>query len=82
MNYLATITSKRQLTIPVELYQQFDFKMGQKVIISKASDGIKVEPAAGIVERLFGSVKVPKRLKGLTIEQIITRARKEYWRKR
>lgn len=44
MNYLATITSKRQLTIPAELYQQLDFKKGQKVLVYKVNKGMKIEP--------------------------------------
>ncbi|MDZ7586696.1 MAG: AbrB/MazE/SpoVT family DNA-binding domain-containing protein, partial [Patescibacteria group bacterium] len=44
MNYLATITSKRQLTIPVALYQQMNFRQGQRVVVYKVNDGIKVEP--------------------------------------
>lgn len=77
MKYLATITSKRRLTIPVDLYKQMNFQKGQRVVISKASDGIKVEPAAGIVERLFGSVKVPIKLKGLSFDKIRDIAREE-----
>ena len=44
MNYLATITSKRQLTIPVELYQQMNFRQGQRVVVYKINDGMKIEP--------------------------------------
>ena len=44
MNYLATITSKRQLTIPVALYQQMNFRQGQKVVVFKTGDGMKIEP--------------------------------------
>lgn len=44
MNYLATITSKRQLTIPADLYKQLAFQKGQKVLVSRMADGIKVEP--------------------------------------
>ena len=43
MNYLATITSKRQLTIPAELYRQLDFKEGERVIVSKKGSLMLVE---------------------------------------
>ena len=82
MNYLATITSKRQLTIPVELFELMAFQEGQKVIISKMDDGMKVEPALALVDRLAGSVKVPKRFKNLSADQIIIKAKKEYFSKK
>jgi len=44
MNYLATITSKRQLTIPADLYKQLVFQKGQKVLVYRVADGIKIEP--------------------------------------
>lgn len=81
MNYLATITSKRQLTIPVDLYNQLAFREGQKVIISKMDDGIRVEPALALVSRLAGSIKLPKKFKDMTIDQIIAKAKKEHFKK-
>ena len=80
MNYLATITSKRQLTIPVELYNELAYKEGQKVVISKTDEGFKIESALALVDRLAGSVKVPKEYKNLPVEKIITKAKKEYFK--
>lgn len=82
MNYLATITSKRQLTIPVALYQQMNFRQGQKVVIYKTDSGMKIESALSLVDRLAGSVKIPKRFKNLTADQIVAKAKKEYFKER
>lgn len=80
MNYLATITSKRQLTIPVELYKLMAFQEGQKVIISKMDEGIRVESALSLVGRLAGSVEIPNKFKNLTLEKMIIKAKKEYFK--
>jgi len=40
---------------------------------------IKVEPAVDLVRRLAGSVKVPKRFRGMAIDEVIEKAKKEYF---
>jgi bifunctional DNA-binding transcriptional regulator/antitoxin component of YhaV-PrlF toxin-antitoxin module len=82
MNYLATITSKRQLTIPVALYQQMNFRKGLRVVVYKTDNGMKIESALSLVDRLAGSVKIPKRFKNLTTDQIVAKAKKEYFRRK
>jgi bifunctional DNA-binding transcriptional regulator/antitoxin component of YhaV-PrlF toxin-antitoxin module len=81
MSQIATITSKRQLTIPVDIYRYLGFKAGQKVIVSKSGTGVKIEPVLSLLDKLAGSVKIPRRLKGLSAEEIIKIARKERFNK-
>lgn len=80
MVYLATITSKRQLTIPVELYELFNLSAGEKMLMYRENKLIKMEPATSLVERLAGSVKIPERFKGLSTEKIIQKAKKEHFK--
>ena len=80
MVYIATITSKRQLTIPVELYELFNLSAGDKMLMYGEDKTITMEPAASLVERLAGSVKIPQRFKGLSAEKIIQKAKKEYFK--
>lgn len=79
MPQLATITSKRQLTIPVAIFNQARFRIGQKVLISLKEKSFEVKPATNSVEELAGSVKVPIKFKGLSLKQIIRQAKKEYF---
>ena len=79
MNYLATITSKRQLTIPVEVFKKYNFGKTNKVVITTDADGIKLEPLMSLIDNLSGSVVMPKRYKGLSIDKVIKRAKKDYW---
>jgi len=80
MNYLATVTSKRQLTIPIDIYRLMNLVEGNKVLVSIEDQVIKIEPAQALVEKLAGSVKLPKRFKNKTVDQIITLAKKEYFK--
>ena len=79
MTYTATVTSKRQLTIPAELYKALDLKSGSKVSLTLNQDTVTLEPIDKILNRLQGSIKLPKRFRGMDIEQIIQTAKNEYY---
>lgn len=49
-------------------------------MVFKTTNGMKIEPVISLVDRLAGSVKIPKRFKYLAADQIITKAKKEYFR--
>lgn len=52
MYQTATITSKRQLTIPADMYRRMHFEQQQKVILTLEAAAIRIEPAAELVEQL------------------------------
>jgi len=79
MTQMATITSKRQLTIPASMFDKLNWKEGQKVIISTEGKDLKISTAIDLVNRLAGSVKLPARFKGVSIDEIIRKARKEHF---
>lgn len=81
MTYTATITSKRQLTIPVAIFKELGFTIGEKVILIQEDEGIKIKSQRALLRKLAGSVKVSKRFKGLTPDQMIEKARDEYFKK-
>ena len=80
MNYIATITSKRQFTILVELYQALSLREGEKVLVTREKNTINISPVMQLVNQLAGSVKVPKAYKGLSTEAMIKKAKREYFR--
>ena len=82
MNYLGTITSKRQLTIPAELFKKTKLSKGDKVLIEEKDGKIILKPATTLVEELAGSLKVPKRFRGLTEDEMIAKAKKEYFKEK
>lgn len=71
MTYTATLTGKQQLTVPVELFRRLNWEIGQKVVISENSGSLSITAAKHLVDRLAGSVRVPKRFKGLSVGEII-----------
>lgn len=79
MPQLATITSKRQLTIPISVFRKLDLMEGQKVLVSEENGSIKIEPALALIDRLAGSVKIPARFRRLSLEEIIEKAKKEHF---
>lgn len=80
MTYLATITSKRQLTLPVDVFRKFNLQQGQKLLIAEDSGRLIMTPAEKLVEELAGSVSVPKKLQGKDIDKIIEQAKENYFR--
>ena len=79
---IATITSKRQLTIPVDIFERAGLKEGQRVRIATSQQGkIYLESMIDLVEELAGSVAVPPRFASLNADQMIAKARKERFTK-
>ena len=82
MTYSGTITSKGQLTIPVELFKLGKFTKGEKVNLEFEGDYLKVVSGLAHVRKMAGSVKVPARLKGLTDNEIRDMAISEHYTKK
>ncbi|OGD95440.1 hypothetical protein A3F02_03255 [Candidatus Curtissbacteria bacterium RIFCSPHIGHO2_12_FULL_38_9b] len=81
MQLIASITSKRQLTIPASIYKKVKFSERQKVLVTEIEGQIIITPFVDLVEKLAGSLKVPKRWKGRNIDEIIENAKSEYFTK-
>lgn len=82
MAQTATITSKRQLTIPAEMFRQLAWKEGEKVIVKHDGDELRIISALSLVDKLAGSVKVPKQYRNVPIDEAIERAKLDYFKKR
>lgn len=80
MAEMGTITSKRQLTIPASIFRQIGFQKGQKVLIAVKKGKLQIEPAVKLVEELAGCVRVPKRFRGLSLEGIVRKAKREHFK--
>ncbi len=80
MSQMATITSKKQLTIPAAIFRQAGLEIGQRVIVSEENGSLKITPAEKLVEELAGSIPIPKEWEGKDLDQIIDEARDEYYK--
>lgn len=81
MAQLATITSKKQLTLPASVFKKAGLRVGQKVIVSEENGHLLITPAEKLVEEMAGSVKVPKKFRGKDLDQIIEQSKREYFLK-
>lgn len=82
MNYIATITSKRQLTIPVAVFENLNFKTGQKVVVSVENNALKIVSAQKLIDQLAGSIKVRPELRGIPFEKALETAKRRYFAKK
>lgn len=81
MRKLATITSKRQITIPVALFRRAGFTDRQKLYVVEDGGKIILSPASNLVNELAGSLKVPKAWQGMELDKVIESAKKDYFKK-
>ncbi|KKU88504.1 hypothetical protein A3A64_03530 [Candidatus Gottesmanbacteria bacterium RIFCSPLOWO2_01_FULL_48_11] len=82
MYQVATITDKRQLTIPADMYRRLGFEKGQKVVLSMEADAIRIESAVDLVNRLAGSVPVPTAYRGRDVDTMIADAKRRHIHRR
>lgn len=76
MTYIATITSKRQVTLPASLFSKLDWESGTKVLITEEKGKIVMSPAGSVVRELAGIIKVPKKISDRELEKIIKYSKK------
>lgn len=79
MAEIATITSKRQLTIPASVFKKANLKERSKVLVKEEKGRLIVTPVFDLVEKLAGSLKLLPSWRGKSLETIIEEAKKEYF---
>ena len=79
MEYVATITSKRQFTIPSVLFKKVGLKTKQKVLVRERNGILEIESMRKLVEALAGSVPIAPEYRGLSIDKMIEKAKKDYF---
>ena len=82
MKETATITDKRQFTIPIRIYRELGLREGDKVVVTYAGTKMFIESARAVVERLSGAVMVPKQFKGMSLDSAIRKAKAEHMKHR
>lgn len=82
MIQMATITSKRQLTIPSKIFKKAGIGIGERVLVQEVEDGLLIRSAMRLVKELGGSVSVPQRLRGVDIDKAVEIAKERYFRQK
>ncbi|MCH8821392.1 AbrB/MazE/SpoVT family DNA-binding domain-containing protein [Patescibacteria group bacterium] len=81
MNKTATITGKRQITIPIKLFKAANLDKNKKVVISQEKNRLIITSAISLVENLAGSLKMPASWQGKDLEEIIEQSKTDYFAK-
>ena len=76
MTYMATITSKRQVTLPAALFSKLDLQSGTKILITEKKGKIVMSPSATSVRELAGIIKVSAKLSDNQLEIAIKNAKR------
>ncbi|PIQ72081.1 hypothetical protein COV86_04925, partial [Candidatus Roizmanbacteria bacterium CG11_big_fil_rev_8_21_14_0_20_35_14] len=76
------ITSKRQITIPVKIFNELGFSQGDRLLVKKKDNSIMLTPAEDLVKSLAGVIKVPKVLEDKDVETMIHDAKVEYFKQK
>ncbi len=77
-----TITSKRQISIPVKIFNKLGLVKGDKLIINLQQDKIVMQKAQSLLDEIAGTVKLPAKYKNKSLDEIIKLAKKEYFKSR
>lgn len=76
----ATISSKRQITIPSIFFNHFGFSKGDLLVFKKEVDGIKIKKALDLVNEVAGSLEVPEHMKNVDIDEAIRTGKEEHFK--
>ena len=79
MIYTATVTSKRQITLPIKLFIDFGLKPGDKLTITRHGEGMLMQNQVDLVNKLAGSLKLRDKFKDMDVDEAITQAKNVYW---
>ena len=80
MNQNATITSKMQFTIPINIARKIGVKSGERVNVSEENGRIIIAPVKNLLAELAGSLSLPDRWKGKNIDSIIRESKQRHFK--
>lgn len=84
MDDIATITTKRQFTIPAGLFNKVNYKPQQKLLVQIVDQDrgiITIQPMSALIDELAGSVTVDAKYKNTNIDEAIEKAKFDYFSK-
>ena len=76
------ITSKRQITIPAEIYRNLSLNEGDDLLVAVQDNKIILQKGHELLQELAGSVQVPEKYHNKDLDFIIKDAKREYFKSR
>ena len=73
------ISSKRQITIPVAIFDYLNLNKGDRLVVNIDEGKIIMEKSQKILDDIAGSLTLPKKYKNKPIDFIIRDSKQEYF---
>lgn len=77
MKKYVRISSKRQITIPVDTYNKLNLHKGDLLMIDIDNSTIHLQKAQDVLDSLVGSVQMPNKYHDMDLDTIISQAKHE-----
>jgi AbrB family looped-hinge helix DNA binding protein len=77
-----TVTSKMQLTIPINIARKVGITSGEKVTFEEENGRIVITPVKQVLTELAGSLSMPAKWKSKDIDAIIHDAKAQHFQKK
>lgn len=76
------ISSKRQIALPVNIFNGLNLKQGDRLVIEVIEDSITMRKGQNVLDSLAGSLSTPAKFKRKSLEYIKAKAKQEYFSKK
>lgn len=76
------ITSKRQITIPAKIFRRLKLQEGDALTLDTDGERVIMRKAQAFLDELAGSVSLPEKYRGMSLDTVIAKAKEEYFRER
>jgi len=73
------ISSKRQITIPADIFNFLKLNEGDRLIVNIDEGKIVMEKSQKLLDEIAGSLYLPKKYKDKTLDFIIRDSKQEYF---
>ncbi|MBI5123411.1 AbrB/MazE/SpoVT family DNA-binding domain-containing protein [Candidatus Roizmanbacteria bacterium] len=73
------ISSKRQVTIPVDIFKYLSLNEGDRLVVNIDEGKIVMEKSQKILDEIAGSLILPKKYKNKPLDYIIRDSKQEYF---
>lgn len=73
------ITSKRQITIPVKIFNQMGLIKGDQLVLEYSNENIIMKKSQQLLDEVAGTIIPPKKYQNKSIDFIIRDAKREYF---
>lgn len=74
------ISSKRQITIPARVYAQLGLAQGDNLSIEVTQNAFVLSKSKLLLDKVAGSVRLPKEYSEKSLDQIINQAKQTYFK--